>query len=174
MIVTRQLTQAYAPKIVAKGLAALILAALLPIAQAQQAVTVQADGSVAVALENERFVVLGSVAEAVEAAVRENADDPEALRLAIRAIVAEYAGEPGDAGLATALAALAVLHAGSNSSSIAAIALGATQGNSAVSGGSLIAVVPALREASPGESAERELARAQATVENPAQISPVQ
>ena len=144
-------------------------------AAAQSAIDVQTDGSVAVGIEGERFVIPAPVAEAVERAVAEHADDPEALRLAIQAIVGQYAGASESAGLATAIAAFAVLHAGSNSPSIAAIALGATQGNSGVSGGSVIAAIPTLRaESSPEEAIERELVRAQATVENPAQVSPVQ
>ena len=145
-------------------------------AAAQDAVSVQADGSVAVSIEDERFVIPAPVAEAVELAVTENADDPEALRLAIQAIISQNAGAPEAAGLATAIAAFAVFHAGSNSPSIAAIALAATGGNSGVSGGSVIAAIPTLRaeSGSPEEAVEREIAQAQATVENPAQVSPVQ
>ncbi len=157
-------------------LSALLAGTHASAAAAQDAVNVQGDGSVVVSIEGDQFVIPAPVAEAIELAVAENADDPEALRLAIQAIISQNAGVPETAGLATAIAAFAVLNAGSNSPSIAAIALAATGGNSGVSGGSVIAAIPTLRaeSGSPGEALEREIVRAQATVENPSQVSPVQ
>lgn len=138
-------------------------------------VTEQADGSVAVVMEEERFVIPASVAQEVERAVGDHADDPEALRRAIGDIVGRTAGDAGEADLATAIAALAVFYAGPNSSSVAAIGLGVTEGNPAVSGAAVIEAIPALRsEPSAAEAEEQQVIRAQATVENPAQISPVQ
>lgn len=156
---------------------ALFVFALLANAQtwAQQSVTEQADGSVAISVEGERFVVPAPIAEEVELAVRGNEDDPEAIRQAIRAIISENAGNSESTGLATAIASLAVYYADTNSSSIAAVGLGVTQGNPGVSGGVVIAAIPALRaKPGPEEIAEQELVRAQATVENPSQVSPVQ
>ena len=151
--------------------------ALLASAQAwaQQSITEQADGSVTISVEGEQFVIPAPIAEEVELAVRDNGDDPEAIRQAIRAIVSQNAGDSESTGLATAIASLAVYFADSNSSSIAAIGLGVTQGNPGVSGGVVIAAIPALRaQPGPEEIAEQELVRAQATVENPSQVSPVQ
>ncbi len=162
-----------------RTIAMLILAAAALLtgvqAWAQHSVSVQADGSVVISTEEERFVIPAPVAGEIELAVRELADDPETLRQAIRDIISRNAGDSGAAGLATAIAAFAVLQAGSDSSLIAAIGLGVTQGNSDVPGAAVIAAIPALRSApSPEETEQRELDRAQATVENPAQVSPVQ
>lgn len=157
------------------AIAALAVFALWSAVQAQDTVTEQADGSVAVTIEGEQFLISAPVAEAVERAVLEHADDPAGLRDAIGAIVSENAGNPAAASLAAAIATLAVFHAGSDSPAIAAIALGASQGNGAVAGESLIAAIPGLRpESSPGEAFEESLVQAQATVENPSQVSPVQ
>lgn len=158
-------------------LAAMTVFALLTGVQAQTgySVTEQADGSVAIVMEEQRFVISASVAQEVELAVNDHADDPEALRQAIGDIVGRNAADAGQADLATAIAALAVFYAGPDSSSVAAIGLGVTEGNPAVSGAAVIAAIPALRsEPSAAESEEQEMIRAQATVENPAQISPVQ
>ncbi len=159
------------------GMKAFFVFALLASAQAwaQQSITEQADGSVTISVEGEQFVIPAPIAEEVELAVRDNGDDPEAIRQAIRAIVSQNAGDSESTGLAAAIASLAVYFADTNSSSIAAIGLGVTQGNPGVSGGVVIAAIPALRaEPGPDEIVERELARAQATVENPSQVSPVQ
>ena len=156
---------------------ALFVFALLANAQtwAQQSVTEQADGSVTINMEGEQYVIPRSLAEEVELAVRDNGDDPEAIRQAIRAIVSQNAGDSESTSMAAAIASLAVHYADSNSSSIAAIGLGVTQGNPGVSGGVVIAAIPALRaQPGPEEIAEQELVRAQATVENPSQVSPVQ
>lgn len=158
-------------------MAAAAVFALLAGVQAQggYGVTEQADGSVAVVMEEERFVIPASVAQEVERAVGDHADDPEALRRSIGDIVARTAGDAGEAALATAIATLAVFYAGPDSSSVAAIGLGVTDGNSAVSGAAVIAAIPALRAGpSAAEAEEQQMIRAQATVENPAQISPVQ
>ena len=156
-------------------IAALAVSALLFAVQAQSTVTEQPDGSLAVIVEGERFVIPALLAGAVERAVREHTDDPAGLRDAIRAIVRENAANPAVAGLAAAIATLALFHAGSDSPSIAAILLGATQGNSAVAGESLIATVSGLgSEPGPGHEFEAQLVRIRATVENPSQVSPVQ
>ena len=157
------------------AIAAFAVFALWSTVQAQETVTEQADGSVAVTIEGEQFLIPAPVAEAVERVVLEYADDPAGLRDAIGAIVSENAGNPAAAGLAAAIATLAVFHAGLDSPAIAAIALGASQGNRDVAGESLIAAIPGLRpERSPGEAEEEALVKAQATVENPSQVSPVQ
>ena len=158
-------------------LATMAVFALLAGVQAQTGYSVseQADGSVAVVMEEERFVISAAVAQEVELAVNDYADDPEALRQAIGDIVGRNAADAGEADLATAIAALAVFYAGPNSSSVAAIGLGVTEGNPAVSGSAVIEAIPSLRsEPSAAETEEQEMAQAQATVENPAQVSPVQ
>ncbi len=162
---------------VSTGMKAFFVSALLAGAQAgaQQSMIEQADGSVTISMEGEQYVIPGPLAEEVELAVRDNGDDPEAIRQAIRAIVSQNAGDSESTGMAAAIASLAVYYADTNSSSIAAIGLGVTQGNPGVSGGVVIAAIPALRaQPGPEEIVERELARAQATVENPSQVSPVQ
>ena len=162
----------------AQGLAvsaAFVAFAIWSTVWAQDTVTVQADGSITVAVLGEQFLIPAPVAEAVESALEEHADDPASLTQAIRTIVSNNAGTPSSAGLATAIGTLAVFLAGSESPSIVAILLGATQGNNAVSGESLITAIPELRKPrSSGEAFEENLVRANATVENPFQVSPVQ
>ena len=160
------------------SLAAIAVMALLLAgvqAKAQEAVSEQGDGSVAVSVEGEQFVVSASIAAAVAAAVGEHSDDPEALKEAIRAIIAKNAAGSDDTGLATAIAALAIYHARTGSASIAAIVQGATVANPDVRAGAILAVMPTLRaEVNAQEAVWRQLAQLRATVENPSQMSPVQ
>lgn len=151
-----------------------LLASVQALAQ-NTVVSEQADGSVIVSMESGQLAISATVADAVELAVREHADDPEALRQAIRALIGQNAAGSGASDLATAIATLAVFHAGTDSASIAAIVHGASEGNSNVSGGAMLAAIPALSAGGNSlEADERELASAQATVENPSQVSPVQ
>lgn len=160
-----------------KSWAPIVVAVLLASVQAaaQQAVSEQADGSVAVSVEGEQFVVPASVAEAVVAAVAEHADDPEALQDAIRAIIAANAAVSNDAGLAVAIAVLAIYHAGSDSASIAAIVNGTTAASADAPVAVIVAAMPTLDAQVDAQEADpRQLAQLQATVENPSQVSPVQ
>lgn len=142
----------------------------------QTAVTEQADGTVVVTLDERQVIVPASVVADVTSAVRDHADDPDALRLAIRMIVAEHAGSPDTANLASAIAVVAIFRAGVGSASADAIMRGATFGNPGVSAAAVLSVLPEIRpiEAGTPEAAQTQLAQLQATVENPSQVSPVQ
>ena len=151
------------------------MAIAVPSVYAQTTVTEQADGSAAVSVEDSRIVVPAAVVDRVEAAARDHADDPQALREAIEAIIAEYAPGPGDAALASAIAVLAIDRSRARSASIDAVIRGAFAANPNVSSGALLAAVPGLGASPRAQEAEqRRLAQLQATVENPSQISPVQ
>ena len=157
----------------ALALAALLLAGAQAIAQ--QAVSEQKDGSVSVSVQGEQIVVPASVADAVEAAVAEHSDDPEALQEAIRSIIAEYAAGSNDVTLALAIAMLTISQVGSDSVAIASIITGTVAANNEVSAESIIEVMPTLSaEGNAQEDAEEQVAQLQATVENPFQVSPVQ
>ncbi len=142
---------------------------------AQTAVTEREDGAMELSMDGQLFLVPADIAEAVAAAVRDHADDPRALRQAIRAIVAESAGGAGDAELATAIAALAIYRAPDRSAIADAIMRGAAAANPGVSAPILLTIL-----AAPGDNPrtrqarDRRLAQLQATAENPFQISPVQ
>lgn len=161
-------------RIIAVALAmALSVAATQALAQAT--VTEQEDGAMALSIDGRQYLVPARIAEEVILAVSEYADDPQELQQAIRAIVAEHAGNPGDAELATAIAALAIYRSRLSSASTDAIMRGATFANPSVSAPSLLAAVPALGASPRAQQAgERQLAQLQATAENPAQVSPVQ
>ena len=142
---------------------------------AQPVVTVQEDGAVAVTVDDMPILVPAVVAEGVAAAVRDHAEDPQELGQAIQMIVANNAAGPGNADLATAIAALAIFHAQPRSAITDAIMRGATAANPAVSVPMLLAALPALDVNPRARQAEdRQLAQLLATAENPAQISPVQ
>ena len=152
--------------------------------------TDNADGTVEFVVDDRQFLLPAAVAEDVLAAVREHADDPQALQQAIRAIVAEHAGCPEysagttaiateqcpeDVALATAIATLAIDQARGRSASVDAIVRGAAEGNPNLSAGALLAALPATGlNPRAQDAAERQIAQAQATAENPNQISPVQ
>ena len=143
-------------------------------AQAESIVTEREDGAVELNMNGQQVLITAAVAESVTAAVRDHADDPQALRQAIQAIVAEHAGEPGDAELATAIAALAIYRTRARSASADAIIRGASAGNPGVPAGSLLTILPSLKAHPLGQTAgERQLAQLQATVENPSQVSQV-
>ena len=153
--------------------ALLIFACVTP-AWAQHSVTTLDDGSVAVVIEGDRYDIPASVAQSIISSIAEHADDPEALRNAVRAIIAKTAADSESVGLATAIAVFAISQAEGSSSLINAIALGVTQENTSISGGTLIAAIPALQsERPPEEQFQQEVARSQATAENPAQVSTV-
>lgn len=144
-------------------------------AQAQSTVTEQPDGTVAVTVEERQIVVPAQVADEIVVAVGEHSEDPQALEQAVREIVAEHAGSAGDADLATAIAALAIFHAGVRSSTTDAIMRGAIAANPVVPAAVLLAELPTLPTTPRTEdTAQRQLAVLQATVENPSQVSPVQ
>lgn len=151
---------------------------LLAGAQAQERSTTSAERAndgVVVRLGTERIVIPTPLAEAVERAVREYADHPGALEQAIHAIISRRAGGANSTSLAAAVATFAILRAESNSALIAAIMRGAAQGNPKLSIETIFAALPALQgERNPEQVGERELIQAQATVENPSQVSPVQ
>ncbi len=120
-------------------------------------------------------IISAAVAATINDAVIQYSDDPEALRQAIRAITAEQATGQTSINLATAIAIFAASKVKSDARLLTAVALGASTGNPGISGGSLIASIPALSaEPGPEQVAVQEIVRAQATVENPAQVvSPV-
>ena len=154
---------------------ALALSAATLHAQEQSTVTEQPDGTVAVTVEEGQIVVPAQVAEDVVAAVGEHAEDPQALEQAIREIVAEHAGSADDADLATAIAALAIFHAGARSATTDAIMRGAIAANPVVPAAALLADLPTLASnPRTDDAAQRQVAVLQATVENPSQVSPVQ
>ena len=154
--------------------------------------TDNADGTVALVVDDRQFLVPATVAEDVVAAVRAHADDPQALQQAIRAIVAQHAGCPQhstvataiaaeqprcpeDVALATAIATLAIHHAHGRSASVDAIVRGAAEGNPKLSAGAVLAALPAtVLNPRAQDVAERQIAQLQATAENPSQISPVE
>ncbi|WP_446830498.1 hypothetical protein [Candidatus Foliamicus sp.] len=144
-------------------------------AQAQTEVTEEADGSVSVSIEQERFTVPAPVAAAVRDAVRNHSDDPDALQSAIRAVIAEHAAGPDAADYATAIAALAISLSRARSASVDAVLRGAAAANPAVSVATLLTALPDLRGVPrTREDADERMVLLQATVENPSQISPVQ
>ena len=161
----RQLAVVLAPVIVAGGAAA----------QEQSPVTENADGTVTIGLDDRQFLVPAVVAEDIAAAVRDHADDPQALELAICSIVADRAGGSDDAELATAVAALAIVYARGRSASVDAIVRGALACNQAISAETLLtAIAEAGLDPRAQSAAERQLAELQATLEDQRQISPVE
>lgn len=156
------------------SLAAVLLFAAVLQVQAQPIVNEREDGAVELNISGQQVLVEAAVAESVTAAVRDHADDPDALRQAIQAIIAEHAGKSDDAELATAIAALAIYRAQARSASTDAIIRGASAANPSVPSGSLITMLPSLKAHPLGQTAEeRQLAQLQATVENPSQVSQV-
>lgn len=139
----------------------------------------RADGAVELRVDGRQFAVAAEVAESVAEAVLRHARDPEQLQQSIEAIVTEHAGEPGDAEQAVAIVALALYYARNRAAyrsvSVAAIVRGALTGNPQMAGGDAVALLTALQSPPSAEQVEEQrLARLQATVENPGQVSPVQ
>lgn len=154
---------------------ALSVATLHAQEQAQPTLVERDDGTVELSVDGLQFIVTAMVAESVAAAVRDHADDPQALEQAVEAIVAEHAGESGDTERATAITALALYYARGSSASIAAIMRGAVAGNTNAPSGTLVALITALQAQTGAQEAEEQRsARLQATIENPGQVSPVQ
>ena len=138
-------------------------------------VTENADGTVTVVLEDRHFLISAVVAEDVAAAVRDLADDPQALEQALASIVALHAGDADDAEQAAAIAAFAILHTVGRSASVDAIVRGALVGNRNIPAGTLLAAITvAGLDRRERTDAERQLAELQATLEDSRQISPVE
>lgn len=142
-------------------------------AGAQAIVTENDDGAVVVTIDSGQVVLPAVVAKSVADALREHADDPDGLRLAILGIVREHAARDGQ--LATAIAFFAITLARPTPTVVDAILRGVRTANPTADVATVLARLPELK-ARPGaaEAPQTQLARLQATVENPAQISPVQ
>ena len=142
-------------------------------AGAQAGVEELDDGTVVVTTDAGEFVLPKLVAESVVEAVDEHGDDPEGLRSAIMELVAEHAGSDGQ--LATAIGVFAASRARSAPAIVDAILRGVSAGNATADVAVVLATLPELKARSgPPETAQAQLARLQATVENPAQVSPVE
>ena len=144
-------------------------------AQAQGVVTERDDGTVVLSTDTGQFVLPADIADRVTAAIAEHKDDPDALRAAIRAIVVEHAGGSDDTELVTAIAVFAIFHARADSSSVNAVIRGATDGNRQLAVGTVLTALPGLERSPRAQAAaEQQVAQSQATIENPAQVSPVE
>ncbi|MCY4150000.1 MAG: hypothetical protein OXF73_11775 [Gammaproteobacteria bacterium] len=113
------------------------------------------------------------IVKAIDDAIVQYSNDPEALQQAIREIIREHASDQASIDFATAITAIAASRVTGDSQLLTAIALGATQGNPGISSAAMIESIPELRsEPTPEERIEQNIALSQATVENPAQVSP--
>ena len=143
--------------------------------QAQTPVTGLTDGVVKVSVDGRQLLVPADIDEVLVVAVRDNVNDPQALRQAIQAIIAEHAGTPDDVDLATAISVVAIYYAGVRSAATDAIIRGASDSNPSVSAEMLLATLPVLRARPQGRvAAEKWRSHLQATVENPSQVSRVE
>lgn len=144
-------------------------------AQEQAPVTENADGTVTVVLEDLQFLIPAVVAEEVIAAVRDLADDSQALEEALYSIVVRHAGGSDDAEQAAAIAAFAVSRAGGRAASVDAIVRGALDGNGDIPAAALLAAIAeAGLDPRARTDAEQRLAELQATLEDPRRVSPVE
>lgn len=146
-----------------RGLTVMVIA-MAAGAHAQTYVTERDDGTVVVTTPAGEFVAPATIIELIRTCVAENGDDPDKLRSEFQAIVVEHAGGTGGAELATALAVFAIAFSGGSSEVIDAIVEGANAGNPDVSSEVIVAAVADSEESVP----------LQATVEDPAQVSPVE
>ena len=144
-----------------RGLTVMVIA-MAAGAHAQTSVTERDDGTVVVTTPAGEFVAPATIIELIRTCVAENGDDPDKLRPEFQAIVKEHAA--GNTELATALAVFAIAFSGGSSEVIDAIVEGATEANPDVSSEVIVAAVADSEESVP----------LQATVEDPAQVSPVE